>query len=123
MKNFRILTTELEAIKHQMEQLCNLFRAEFGGDGLKNNKLVLKLANCANKKCPYCPHGPYWYRATFNPTARRFIFKYLGSSLKKSMLKGNEMQHWDRLKFYDNEIKRLKKEKQLIIKELKKLEK
>lgn len=114
---------KLEVIKHQMEQLCNMFITEFGHDGLKAGRLALKTINCGSKSCHYCPHGPYWYRAFFNTRTRKFMFKYIGSSLKKSMLKGNEMQHWDRLKFYDNEIKRLKKEKQLIIKELKKLEK
>jgi len=117
MKNYRL---KLDNIHIQMEQLCNLFKTEFG-DSLQSDKLIIKTTKCNNPKCDYCPHGPYWFRAFFNPNKKRFMFKYIGSSLKKSMLRKNEIKNWERYKFYDDEIKRLKKEKRLILKEIKKL--
>lgn len=118
----KFLTNELLKVHAQMEQLCNMFKAEFG-ESLQSEKLVIKVTKCNNKKCFYCPHGPYWFRAFFNKTKKRFMFKYIGASIKKSMLKKHELTNWARYKFYDDEIKRLKKEKKLILKEIKKLRK
>ncbi len=90
--------------------IISYYRNEFGAK-LKSDKLILKLSKCGNKRCKSCPHGPYWYRATFNKKTRKWIFKYIGS-LTKSVIRNKEEQElWDRYKFYNDEIKRIKKER------------
>lgn len=90
--------------------IINYYRNEFGAK-LENNKLIFKLSKCGNKRCKSCPHGPYWYRATFNKKTRRWMFKYIGN-LTKSLLRSKiERELWHRYKFYNDEIKRIKKER------------
>lgn len=118
----KFLLKELEKVKFQIEQLCEYFRSEFGRK-LSSGKLVFKTQRCGNGGCPYCPHGPYWYRAVFNPVSRKFIFRYIGVKLKKSMLRKHELQNWNRYNFYNEESKRLRNKKKFIIQQIKKLEK
>ena len=113
---------ELEKIKNEIVQLCNMYKVEFG-DNLYSGKLILRPMRCKPKECEYCPHGPYWFRATFSRNKKKFIFIYVGSKLKKAALKKNELSNWDRYVFYDKEIKRLKDKKKVIIKQLKEMEK
>jgi hypothetical protein len=47
---------------------------------------------------------------------RKYIFPYVGSSITKGSLKGHEMQHWERIKFYNDEAKRLRLLKRQITK-------
>jgi len=35
--------------------------------------------------CPSCPHGPYWYQATFT-RERKWIGRYVGRRLTKSLI-------------------------------------
>lgn len=97
--------------------IIKYFNSEFGGK-LRIGKIFLKHSKCGNKRCKSCPHGPYWYRATFNPKTRRWIAKYIGVSLSKSKLKSAELEMWDRYKFFSDEIKRLHKERKKRLKEL-----
>jgi len=113
---------ELQKIKNQIVQLCSMYRSEFGDD-LYSGKLILRPVKCSPEECKYCPHGPYWYRAVFNKKKRKFIFVYVGAKLKKSMLRKSELFKWERYKFYEKEVKRIKEEKKFIIKQLKEIEK
>lgn len=113
---------ELGKIKNEVIQLCNMYRAEFG-DNLYSGKLILRPIKCKPKECKYCPHGPYWFRAIFNKNKKKFIFIYVGAKLKKSALKKNELNNWNRYVFYDKEIKRLKDKKKAIINQLKEIKK
>lgn len=97
--------------------LIRYYRAEFG-DKIHRDKLILKLINCGKAGCKSCPHGPYWYRAVFNPKTNRWVFKYLGSSINKGMLKSKEKEMWDRYSFYNEEAKKIRNEKKLKRKEL-----
>ena len=89
--------------------IISYYRTEFGAE-LKNDKLILKLSKCGNKRCKSCPHGPYWYRAVFIKEKRKWIFKYIGK-LSKGSIKDTELGSWGRYKFYNDEIKRIKKER------------
>lgn len=97
--------------------LIRYYRAEFG-DEVYRDKLILKLINCGKVGCKSCPHGPYWYRAVFNPKTRRWVFKYFGKFINKGMLKSREKGMWDRYSFYNEEARKIRNEKKLRRKEL-----
>ena len=94
--------------------IIQYFRAEFG-DNLKNNMLILKLITCGKKRCNSCPHGPYWYRAVYNPKTKKWVFRYVKSDLNKGLLKPYERDLWDRYNFYNNEIKNLRTDKRRLV--------
>jgi hypothetical protein len=110
-KNYREL---IEVFNEKSGGLIKYFKIEFGED-LYSGKLILKLVSCGKKDCKFCPHGPYWYRAVFNPRTKRWMFKYIKSNLTKGMLKGKEAYKWDRYKFYNEEAKRIRKERQDVL--------
>ncbi len=95
----------------QIKRLIEYYNAEFINGKMNNDKLILKTKSCGKAGCKFCPHGPYWYRAAFNKKTRKFMFQYIGSKLSKNKLKWYENENWDRIKFYDNESKRIREQK------------
>lgn len=114
--------SEYEAMNKEFAEIAtgiiSYYRKEFG-DKLKSNKLILKLSKCGNKRCRSCPHGPYFYRAIFIKQTRKWVFKYIGN-LTKGVIRNSELESWDRYKFYNDEIKRIKKERKERLKEINK---
>jgi len=97
----------------RVDRLLEYFRSEFGAN-LVANKLTLKMADCGKPMCRACPHGPYWYRAVFNPKTRKWVFRYLASDLNKGQLIASEKKDWVRYSFYNKEIKNLRQLKKQI---------
>ena len=109
----RDIQTQIGLIQDRIKSLVEYFKTETGSE-LRRNKLVLRMVRCGKKGCIFCPHGPYWYRAVFNTKTKRWMFRYIGSAIKKADVKGGEIKLWGRYKFYDLESKKLREEKAVI---------
>jgi hypothetical protein len=87
-----------------------MFKQEFS-EKLHANKLMLKFVSC-NKGCNGCPHGPYWHRAVFNPKIRKWGFRFVKANINKGLLLSKEeREKWDRYRFYNEELRKLRAEK------------
>ncbi len=109
----RDIEIQMGLIQDKIKSLVEYFKTEMGNE-LHRNKLVLRMARCGKKGCMFCPHGPYWYRAVFNTKTKKWIFRYIGSTVKKADVRSEEVKLWGRYKFYDLESKRLRQDKAVI---------
>lgn len=112
------LYESLKDINNRMSSLVEYYNSEFNSK-MVNGKLILKLTRCGNRGCKFCPHGPYWYRAVFNKKTKKFMFQYLSSNIKQNKLEWYEKKFWDRIKFYNEEARRLREQKRQISRAIK----
>lgn len=113
--NALIIQRIRESLHMRAVRIIQDFKNEFGKD-MKRNKLILKLVTCGKKGCNSCPHGPYWYRAVYNPKTNKWIFRYVKSELNKGLLMNNEeRQLWPRYNFYNDQIKKLRADRKRLV--------
>lgn len=81
--------TRVEQLQRRRKNIANEIRnmaLEFKRRSPQFRQGTLYLAIREHRPaCPSCPHGPYWYQATFT-RQRKWIGRYIGRRLTKTLI-------------------------------------